>query len=414
MRNKHTYPNKVPPSGFIRARKAFFPAMRHVITGTATQSTFFQPKLTVSTPGDAYEQEADTIADQVMRDGESPVAQRMSPAPLNGIMRECSKCGENDEEKKDVHRKESSGGDASGKAAPSIVTDVLSSGGGQSMDSGTRQFMESRFGQDFSRVRIHTGSRAAESAGAIQARAYTSGANVVFGSGQYQPGSDQGKRLLAHELAHVAQQQGQTRAKASGNTTLIQREPEAEKPKARKNPLGVSEEDLMVLFKTGQLPERKTRFQRVLGNSGLSWMATLGILAEEYTRMSIGSMATLPLRPEGSRTLSPRLGFAFSMAHNVDEQLRQSYLVMAAVSAGIRIQQSGEGLFVDLNGIHFDANDFKRSEEDNFMSGFGVSTGFGWRNKNYEAGFETQYLYPLTEDPNMMAFLLKFGGRFPK
>lgn len=78
------------------------------------------------------------------------------------------------------------------------------------MDGGTLQFMESRFGQDFTAVRIHTDSRAAESASAIQARAYTSGHNIVFGADEYQPTSDHGKRLLAHELVHVGQQRGET------------------------------------------------------------------------------------------------------------------------------------------------------------------------------------------------------------
>jgi len=77
------------------------------------------------------------------------------------------------------------------------------------MDAGTRHFMENRMGQDFSQVRVHTDGRAAESAAAIQARAFTSGWEVVFGAGEYQPGSDSGKRLLAHELVHVGQQQGQ-------------------------------------------------------------------------------------------------------------------------------------------------------------------------------------------------------------
>ena len=73
--------------------------------------------------------------------------------------------------------------------------------------------MESRFGHDFSQVRVHTDTRAAESARAVNARAYTVGRNVVFGSGQYAPGSGEGQRLLAHELTHVVQQS----ATASGN-----------------------------------------------------------------------------------------------------------------------------------------------------------------------------------------------------
>lgn len=175
---------------------------------------FFQAKLTVNTPGDAHEREADQVADQVMRmrEGDAPIVQRMPLTPVSGVMRACAEC-----EKEKMQRKETSPtsalpsmggsmGDASGKAAPSIVSDVLSSGGGQPMDSGTRQFMESRFGQDFSQVRIHTDSRAAESASAIQARAYTSGRDVVFGAGEYQPLSEGGRRLLAHELVHVGQQ----------------------------------------------------------------------------------------------------------------------------------------------------------------------------------------------------------------
>ncbi|NUO00186.1 MAG: DUF4157 domain-containing protein, partial [Saprospiraceae bacterium] len=168
--------------------------------------SFFQPKLTVNTPGDAYEQEADRVADSVMRmsEGDVPVVQRMPITPVSGLQRKCANCEK--EEQEQVQRKETTGGDPSGKSAPSIVGDVISSGGGQPMDGGTRQFMESRFGQDFGQVRIHTDSRAAESASAIQARAYTSGRDVVFGAGEYQPGSDSGKRLLAHELVHVGQQ----------------------------------------------------------------------------------------------------------------------------------------------------------------------------------------------------------------
>jgi len=127
----------------------------------------------------------------------------MASSADDSIQRQCAAC-----EQEEAQRKESGSGDAGGKAAPGIVSDVLSSGGGQAMDGGTRQFMESRFGHDFGQVRIHTDSRAAESASAIQARAYTSGRDIVFGQGQYQPESDNGKRLLAHELAHVGQQGG--------------------------------------------------------------------------------------------------------------------------------------------------------------------------------------------------------------
>lgn len=89
---------------------------------------------------------------------------------------------------------------------PPIVHDVLRSSG-QPLDEEIQTFMEQRFGHDFSRVRIYTDTKSAKSARALNALAYTSGQKVVFGSGQYAPMTGSGKRLLAHELAHVIQNQ---------------------------------------------------------------------------------------------------------------------------------------------------------------------------------------------------------------
>ncbi len=91
---------------------------------------------------------------------------------------------------------------------PPIVHEVLSSTG-QPLDAETRAFMEPRFGYDFSGVRVHSDERAAESAQAVNAMAYTAGRNIVFGEGEYKPWTSEGKRLLAHELTHVVQQRGQ-------------------------------------------------------------------------------------------------------------------------------------------------------------------------------------------------------------
>jgi hypothetical protein len=89
--------------------------------------------------------------------------------------------------------------------APLIVHQVLHSPG-QSLDPTIRAFMEPRFGHDFSRVRVHTDTKAAESARAVDALAYTVGQDVVFAAGQYDPASQARKHLLAHELTHVVQQ----------------------------------------------------------------------------------------------------------------------------------------------------------------------------------------------------------------
>ena len=78
---------------------------------------------------------------------------------------------------------------------------------GQPLEKETRSLMESRFHHDFSSVRVHTGTRAEESASALQANAYALGRDVVFGRGRYNPSSEDGLHLIAHELAHVVQQQ---------------------------------------------------------------------------------------------------------------------------------------------------------------------------------------------------------------
>jgi hypothetical protein len=89
---------------------------------------------------------------------------------------------------------------------PSLVKDVVGSGGGAPLDKDTRGFMESRLGADFSDVRVHTDPKASDSARSVQAYAYTVGSDVVFQSGKYEPDSNSGKRMLAHELTHVVQQ----------------------------------------------------------------------------------------------------------------------------------------------------------------------------------------------------------------
>jgi hypothetical protein len=81
--------------------------------------------------------------------------------------------------------------------------------GGRPLEPATRSFMESRIGADFAEVRIHTGARSSELAREIKARAFTHQRNVFFGAGEYRPTERSGRRLLAHELAHVVQQNAQ-------------------------------------------------------------------------------------------------------------------------------------------------------------------------------------------------------------
>src|SRR5678816_690346 len=88
---------------------------------------------------------------------------------------------------------------------PPAVEEVLGASG-QPLDAASREFFEPRFGHDFSQVRVHTDAKAAESARAVDALAYTLENNIVLGPGQYSPATKTGKKLLAHELTHVVQQ----------------------------------------------------------------------------------------------------------------------------------------------------------------------------------------------------------------
>ena len=135
-------------------------------------------KLMVNTPGDIYEQEADRVADRVLRLPHAQLQRDLTGRPADG----------------------------SGMTeAPPIVHEVLRSSG-QPLDAATRAFFAPRFGRDLGDVRVHTDAQAARSARAVNASAYTVGREIVFASGKYEPDTDEGRRLLAHELTHVSQQ----------------------------------------------------------------------------------------------------------------------------------------------------------------------------------------------------------------
>ena len=91
-------------------------------------------------------------------------------------------------------------------SGPSPVHEVVGRGGGAPLDESTRSTMESRFGQDFGDVRVHTDERASKSAESVGANAYTVGSDVVFRSGHFDSSSPTGQRTIAHELSHVVQQ----------------------------------------------------------------------------------------------------------------------------------------------------------------------------------------------------------------
>jgi Domain of unknown function (DUF4157) len=157
-----------------------------------------QTRLAVNQPGDAYEQEADRIADQVMRLSGS----MLEPPDPRGAPARQQRASQTR-----TPREVAEAGNIAPKPAPPSVDEVLRAPG-HSLDTQTRDFMEQRFGYDFSKVRIHTDAVAAQSAREVNANAYTVGHHVVFGARQFAPATHQGRRLIAHEFTHVVQQAG--------------------------------------------------------------------------------------------------------------------------------------------------------------------------------------------------------------
>ena len=166
-------------------------------------------KLAISQPDDPEEQDADRVADRVMRMEESG-----SISSAGGVThRKCAACEAGGatcpkcEEDEKVQRKQASGHAA--YTGPTMRSQIAAlRGGGHPMPPSVRTFFEPRFGRDFGGVRLHADERAAESARAIQARAFTVGQDIAFGAGEYAPETSEGRRLLAHELTHVLQEPG--------------------------------------------------------------------------------------------------------------------------------------------------------------------------------------------------------------
>ncbi len=163
-----------------------------------------QPKLTVNPPGDRFEQEADHVAERVLRMPDDEAEIQRAPLSIQRLPSVEQRQAEEEEEEM-LQTKAEAGAAHAGRQAPPVVHEVLRAPG-RSLDGETRSFMERRFGHDFSGVRVHAGGKASASARSVGARAYTVGRDVVFGAGQYAPGTTQGRRLLAHELTHVVQQ----------------------------------------------------------------------------------------------------------------------------------------------------------------------------------------------------------------
>ncbi|MGK7884146.1 MAG: DUF4157 domain-containing protein [Crocosphaera sp.] len=206
--------------------------------GNRAVNHFIQTKLTMGEPGDKYEQEADQVAASVMRtatptlqpqehEDEEIQTKQITPIvqtqkveeeeepSLSMLQKQPEEEKEEtvqmlqrqpEEEEETIQMKSVSGQTA--QVSSNIETRIQSRrGGGKGLSPATRAFMEPRFGYDFSRVRVHTDSHAAKATHELNAQAFTTGQDIFFGSGYYEPHTRKGKSLLAHELTHTIQQQ---------------------------------------------------------------------------------------------------------------------------------------------------------------------------------------------------------------
>ena len=167
----------------------------------ADEKLGIQTKLTIGAPGDAFEQEADRVADQIVSGNDladapvvtTPVIQRVEDTP-----------DRDEEEEEETLQMLGAAGPVKARNATIAATAVAS--GGQPLSRAERSFFEPRFGRDLSQVRLHTDAASGAAATGINARAYTLRNHIAFAEGQHNAATTEGRRLMAHELTHVLQQ----------------------------------------------------------------------------------------------------------------------------------------------------------------------------------------------------------------
>jgi len=217
----HGHPRKAPFARHLRSTPDTQSAQPKDAENTSNQlehdftrvTVHPQRTITIGASNDPLEQDADRMADQVMRmPAPDPHGQGGKPGS------EASLHARSGVQRK-AHRPQI--GQAT---APTAVANAVQASG-QPLGAAERRFFEPRFGHDFAQVRVHTNPQAAQSAHAIQARAYTLGQHIVFGRGEYAPDDTQGRRLLAHELTHVVQQGA---GGSSGRDGVVRRAPNRE------------------------------------------------------------------------------------------------------------------------------------------------------------------------------------------
>lgn len=229
QRNAHVYDNDAS-----KEQSSFFSKSNDQASSKGSKPSFFQAKLSIGQPNDAYEKEADAVASAVVnhQPGNTPVVQQKKissiqrlATPLEEeklstnderikkdkeiqekpeVQMMCPGCEKEKEEKKGAVQTKADGG---GAASPQLSSKIENSTGkGSSLPKKALSEMSNSFGVDFSHVNIHTDSEAAQMNKELGAQAFTHGSDIYFNSSKYNTETSEGKQLLAHELTHVIQQ----------------------------------------------------------------------------------------------------------------------------------------------------------------------------------------------------------------
>jgi hypothetical protein len=275
--------------------------------------------------------------------GQSGLLQRCScgkaAGPPDG---ECEECKKKRESGPMLQRKSAQAATPrpSSAEAPPIVHDVLRSPG-QPLDSGTRAFMEPRFGYDFSRVRVHANAQAAKSAEAVNAQAYTVGSNIVLGANQVGAGNMSHQRLLAHELAHVVQQGGR---QPGGSLQVAPANDSAEGAADR------AADQVLSGGRASNSPKAEGRLQRLGANPGCTPQQATSIHQGIFdaNSMVIKALAALGAIPMAPRTLTA-LAHNFGAAGTVANAPRIAASLKAGRDDMVRIPLSCVNAATDAN-----------------------------------------------------------------
>ncbi|MES1240960.1 MAG: DUF4157 domain-containing protein [Acidobacteriota bacterium] len=193
-------------------------------SGRTPRSPTPQSKVAIGQAGGPLEQQADRMAEQAVRN-EPDASLAIAPSQVSPTTQQA----------------------AAGEVGGRVASEIRGiSGGGAPLPESSRAFFESRLGHDFASVRIHADDRSARLARSVDARAFTLGRDIVFGAGEYSPRTGEGTRLLAHELTHVAQQQG--------SQAILQRQPGRRITPYSTNPVLDETVEQLAIVREGQPP----------------------------------------------------------------------------------------------------------------------------------------------------------------